>query len=62
MQHYTLETLITLVEDLPVGTNKALLHFLWMLISGALLPHRGALHPALKSIVCRNWRCWRGPS
>jgi hypothetical protein len=30
--------------------HKALLHFMGMLVSGALLPHRGALHPALKSI------------
>jgi len=59
MQHYTLETLITLVEDLPVGTNKALLHFLWMLVSGALLPHRGALHPALKSIRLTDVACRR---
>jgi hypothetical protein len=59
MQHYTLETLITLVEDLPVGTNKALLHFMWMLVSGALLPHRGALHPALKSIGLEDDACRR---
>ena len=58
MQHYTLETLITLVEDLPVGTNKAMLHFMWML-SGALLPHRGALHPALKSIGLDDKACRR---
>lgn len=37
------------VQALPVGTNLALLHFLWMLVSGALLPSRGALFPALKS-------------
>lgn len=59
MQHYTLETLITLVEDLPVGTNKAMLHFMWMLVSGALLPHRGALHPALKSIGLDDKACRR---
>jgi hypothetical protein len=33
-----------------VGTNLALLHVLWMLVSGALLPQRGALFPALKAI------------
>jgi len=33
----------------PVGTNLALLQFMWMLVSGALLPQRGALFPALKS-------------
>jgi hypothetical protein len=33
-----------------LGTNLALLHVLWMLVSGALLPQRGALFPALKAI------------
>ena len=41
--------LVALTEDLPVGTNLALLQFLWMLVSGALLPERGALFPALKA-------------
>ncbi len=59
MHHYTLETLIMLVNDLPVGTNKAMLHFMWMLVSGALLPHRGALHPALKSIGLEDAACRR---
>jgi len=59
MEHYTLETLIALVKELPVGTNKALLHFMWMLVSGALLPYRGALHPALKSIGLEDAACRR---
>lgn len=41
--------LVTLTRDLPVGTNLALLQFLWMLVSGALLPQRGALFPALQA-------------
>lgn len=41
--------LVALTRDLPVGTNLALLHFLWMLVSGALLPQRGALFPALQA-------------
>ena len=41
--------LIALSSDLPVGTNLALLHFFWMLVSGALLPQRGALFPALQA-------------
>jgi hypothetical protein len=41
--------LVALTEDLPVGTNLALLQFLWMLVSGALLPQRGALFPALQA-------------
>ena len=38
-----------------------MLHFLWMLISGALLPNRGAIIPALKSVglsdaeTLRSW-------
>lgn len=62
--YYTLEVLIVLTEALPIGTNKALLHVLWMLISGALLAHRGALFPALQSIglqppaVRRAWRAF----
>ena len=44
-----MNTLIALTRDLPVGTNLALLHFFWMLVSGALLPQRGALFPALQS-------------
>jgi hypothetical protein len=48
--NHTINVLSQLIEGLPVGTNLALLHFMWMLVSGALLPSRGALFPALKSI------------
>lgn len=48
--NHTINVLCQLTQALPVGTNLALLHFLWMLVSGALLPSRGALFPALKSI------------
>ena len=50
MMNHTINILSQLTQALPVGTNLALLHFLWMLVSGALLPSRGALFPALKSI------------
>jgi len=50
MTNHTIAILSILTEGLPVGTNLALLHFMWMLVSGALLPNRGALFPALKSI------------
>lgn len=50
MTDHTIAILSTLTQGLPVGTNLALLHFMWMLVSGALLPNRGALFPALKSI------------
>jgi len=49
MQNDTVKVLSQLTENLPVGTNLGLLHFLWMLVSGALLASRGALFPALKS-------------
>jgi hypothetical protein len=58
--------LVSLTQGLPVGTNLALLHFLWMLVSGALLPQRGALFPALQSIglsdkaIRRAWAAFRG--
>ena len=50
MINHTILALTYLTQGLPVGTNLALYHFLWMLISGALLPNRGALFPALKAI------------
>lgn len=50
MANHTISVLSILILDLPIGTNLALLHFFWMLVSGALLPSRGALFPALKSI------------
>lgn len=49
MIDHTMKTLIALTGDLPVGTNLALLQFFWMLVSGALLPQRGALFPALQA-------------
>lgn len=50
MTNDTIAVLSILVQELPIGTNLALLHFLFMLVSGALLPSRGAIFPALKSI------------
>jgi len=50
MPNHTIALLSILTQGLPVGTNLALLHFMYMLVSGALLPNRGALFPALKSI------------
>lgn len=60
----TMSALIKIVAHLPVGTNLAMLHFMWMLVSGRLLPHRGALFPALqstgigKTAVRRAWRAF----
>ncbi|NCF65288.1 MAG: hypothetical protein GWP61_04895 [Chloroflexi bacterium] len=62
----TMSALIAIVADLPIGTNLAMLHFMWMLVTGSLLPHRGALFPALQSTgiseraVRRAWTAFRG--
>jgi len=50
MSNHIISFLSVLLQNLPVGTNLALLQFMWMLVSGALLPNRGAIFPALKSI------------
>jgi hypothetical protein len=61
-----MKILVALTEGLPVGTNLALLQFMWMLVSGALLPQRGALFPALQSTglseqaTRRAWAAFRG--
>jgi len=47
MTNVTIDVLILLTQNLPIGTNLALLHFLWMLVTGALFPTRGAIIPAL---------------
>lgn len=60
-----MEALCAVTQGLPIGTNLALLHFLWMQISGALLPSRGALFPALQAIdllpatIRRAWAAFR---
>lgn len=62
---HTMNVLVVLTQGLPIGTNLALLHFLWMLVSGALLPQRGALFPALQSMglseqaTRRAWTAFR---
>ena len=54
MANHTIAILTTICQSLPIGTNLAMLHFLWMLVSGALLPNRGAIIPGLKSIGLSN--------
>lgn len=61
----TMEALCAVTQGLPIGTNLALLHFLWMQLSGSLLPSRGGLFPALQAIglwpraVRRAWAAFR---
>lgn len=68
MTRTTMEVMAALcavTESLPIGTNLALLQFLWMLLSGQLLPSRGALFPGLKAIglstaaIRRAWAAFR---
>lgn len=65
MTNHTITVLSRLLEGLPIGTNLALLHFMWMMVSGALLPNRGAMFPALKSTglsdaaIRRAWVAFR---
>jgi len=60
-----LEALSAITEQLPVGTNLALLHLLWAQVSGAFLPSRGAIFPALQAVglaadeVRRAWAALR---
>jgi len=44
-----IEVLSVLVTDLPIGTNLAIFHLLWTVLSGRLLPSRGAIIPALSA-------------
>jgi hypothetical protein len=68
MTRTTIEVMAALcavTQSLPVGTNLALLQLLWMLLSGQLLPSRGALFPSLKAIglsaaaIRRVWAAFR---
>ena len=57
--------LCAVLRPLPIGTNLALLHFMWMLVSGKLLNSRGALFPGLLSTslstveIRRAWTAFR---
>jgi hypothetical protein len=48
--NHTIAILNELLVGLPIGTNLAMMHVFWALLSGQLLPSRGALFPALKAI------------
>jgi len=57
--------LCSVVRSVPVGTNLALLHLLWMLVSGQLWLSRGAVIPGLAQLglseraVRRAWQALR---
>lgn len=44
----TIQVLEQVVKGLPVGTNLALLHMIWTIITGSFLSSRGAVFPALQ--------------
>jgi hypothetical protein len=48
--NHTISVLNELLVGLPIGTNLAMMHVFWALLSGQLLNSRGALFPALKAI------------
>jgi len=45
-----MQALVAVVASLPVGTNLGLLHLFWAIVTGRLLPSRGAIFPALQAI------------
>jgi hypothetical protein len=57
--------LCAVLRPLPIGTNLALLHVMWMLVSGKLLNSRGALFPGLlrsgltTAEIRRAWAAFR---
>jgi len=61
----TVTHLCNVVHTMPVGTNLALLHLFWMMVSGYLLPSRGAVIPGLYQMglsdkaVRRAWQALR---
>ncbi len=61
-----MDALIYVTESLPIGTNLGMLHILWAIISGKLLPNRGGLYPALQDSglepeeINRAWAAFRG--
>ena len=61
----TVRLLCSVVRTLPIGTNLALLHLLWMMVSGQLLLSRGAIIPGLHQMglsdraVRRGWQALR---
>jgi hypothetical protein len=52
--NHTIAVLNELLEGLPIGTNLAMMHVFWVLLSGQLLNSRGALFPALKAIGLKD--------
>lgn len=63
----TIQALDQVVKDVPIGTDLALVHLLWAMLSGAFLHSRGAVFGALQwsgfspCQIRRSWQAlWRG--
>lgn len=61
----TVHAISAVVQTVPVGTNVALVHILWVMMSGGFLPSRGAFFTALNAKgfsmqeVRRSWAALR---
>ena len=58
----TIHVLEQVVKGLPMGTNLALVQFLWAIITGSFLNSRGAIFPALQSCgfdQAESYRAWQ---
>ena len=57
----TVQAISAVVQTAPIGTNLALVHILWVMMSGAFLPGRGTFFTAFdakgfdKQVVRRSW-------
>lgn len=62
---HTVQALSAVVQTAPIGTNIALVHLLWAMVSGAFLQSRGAIFSALvrqgftAAEVRRSWAALR---
>ena len=64
----TIQAIVFVVQVTPIGTNLGLANLLWAMVSGAFLPSRGALFPALQAVglsrgaIYRSWSAMRNGS
>ena len=62
---HTVHAIAAVVQTVPVGTNIALLHLLWVMLNGSFLRSRGAVFAALegqgftRQEVRRSWAALR---
>ena len=62
---HTVHAIAALVQTVPVGTNIALMHLLWVMLNGSFLGSRGAVFTALAGQgftlqeVRRSWAALR---